>query len=115
MSNTNITVIMINAGFDCNYRCFITPGSKVEIHTVNETGGIIGVNIFNIGDFAEYSSFHLTYIGPIKQITNKGVTIHKGSQEDRCKRLKWDSFCWRNWDFDFEKVRNANAEIMLYI
>ena len=115
MSNTNITVIIINAGFDCSYQCFITPGNKVEIYTLNEIGRIKGVNIFNVGDFAEYSSFNLAYIGPIKQITNKGVTIHKGSRKDSCKRLKWDSFCWRNWDFDLEKARNEIANRMWYL
>ena len=98
MSNKNVTVIMINTDFDCNYHCYITPGNKAEIYALNETGRIIGVNIFNIGDIAEYSSFNLHYYhGPIKQITNKGVTIHKGSHEDSCKRLNWTSFCWRNW------------------
>lgn len=74
-------------------------------------------NVFQIGDEAEYDSYNLSYTGEITAITDKTVTIvaYKGSNMERVHRLNHYQFCWRNWDFDAEKVAAKNADTMMYI
>lgn len=69
------------------------------------------INTFSIGDFAEYDSYNFSYTGVITAITDKTVTIvaHKGTQNEATFRLKIHSFCWRNWNFDLQKIRKERA------
>ena len=70
-------------------------------------------NTFKIGDMAEHDSYNLSYYGVITQITEKTVTIL-----DDCfgkKRLKLDTFAWRNYDFDLGRVQAENHETSYYI
>jgi hypothetical protein len=110
-------VIKINNGFRGSYSLFITPGEKVEIHTHRENGELVAVRIFRPGDVAEYDSFNLAYTAPIKSITAKNIIFDMG---DRCykgktKRLNFDSFAWRNHDFDAVETANQNAIISMSI
>lgn len=61
---------------------------------------------FLIGDSAEYSSYNLSYIGTIISITEKTVTIKDNFNE--VHRLKLENFCWRNFNFNLEKVTESN-------
>lgn len=98
--------------------------TKIELnsqYTVNvEKGKSITVirkghkpNTFKVGDMAEHDSYNLSYYGVITQITEKTVTIL-----DDCfgkKRLKLDTFAWRNYDFDLDRVQAENFETSHYI
>lgn len=65
--------------------------------------------LHKIGDFAEYDSYNLSYIDKIKSISNKTITF------ENKRRLKLEEFCWRNWDFNLEKVNKSNFEISMTI
>lgn len=71
---------------------------------------------FEMGDYAEYDSFNLSYYGKIVGITDKSVTIEEryGSTPRR-HRLKLRQFVWRNYDFDLEKTQAENSNTMNYI
>lgn len=72
---------------------------------------------FRVGDTAEYDSYNLKYLGEITKITQKAITIvaYKGTQSETAHRLSLYEFCWRNDDFDLEKVRAENAETSMCI
>jgi hypothetical protein len=69
---------------------------------------------FGMGDIAEYDSYNLSYIGKIIGITDKTITIEE-QYNDKVHRLKLVDFCWRNWDFDLEKINKSNAETSMCI
>jgi hypothetical protein len=79
---------------DCFYKNHINPKQTSKV--------------FSVGDPAEYGSYNLSYTGTITGITDKTVTITAHGTE--VHRLKIADFCWRNWDFDMEKVKKANSE-----
>lgn len=95
---------------------------KVEYVVTIETGRSITVQkmsrgtskTFKIGDTAEYDSYNLSYTGVITSITEKTVTIRPRSAT-RQRRLSIDSFSWRNWNFDAERIARENSETMMYI
>lgn len=69
---------------------------------------------FKVGDMAEYDSYNLHYLGEIKQITDKAVTIEP-EYSGRTRRLDLHTFMWRNHDFDLEQTRKSNTETSYYI
>ena len=75
------------------------------------------VNSFLIGDWAEYDSYNLSYHGIIRSITDKTVTIeaYPDTQIAKKHRLKLDTFCWRNWNFNKAKSDAENYDTMMYI
>jgi hypothetical protein len=114
-------IIKINRGHE-SYTLFVTPGSKVEIHTYSRAGDLTDVKVFRIGDIAEYDSYNLTYTAPIKQITAKNVIFDMGERwngnwngRKETKRLTMDSFAWRNHDFDAERIAARNASVSMCI
>lgn len=64
---------------------------------------------FNIGDSAEYDSYNLSYVGTIKSITHKTVTIIE--RDGTTHRLNLRQFCWRNYDFNLDETLKSNQEI----
>lgn len=71
---------------------------------------------FQLGDFAEYNSYNLSYFGPIVGITDKTVTIQeKYGSTPRRHRLKLHEFMWRNYNFDYLVKAAENAETSMYI
>jgi len=82
-------------------------------YTGNDTFGELPGTKFEIGDWAEYGSYNLTYIGRIVQITEKTVTIRPryANEHERNRRFSLYEFAWRNYDFDFARVERQNAEI----
>ena len=102
----------------------VTSGSTNADVTVGESVRIFGTDYpgqdyeksfdmtFKVGDQAEYGAYNLRYYGPILAITPKTVLISASSTGERKKRLKIAEFCWRNKNFDLEKVRAENAETM---
>lgn len=93
------------------YRVFVTPGQRVEIHT-HEHGNLVNVRVFQVGDQAEYDSYNLSYYAPIKKITKKNAIFEVYG---RRKMVKWETFAWRNYDFNLNKARENNSETMNYI
>ena len=75
------------------------------------------VNTFFVDEWAEYDSYNLSYHGIIRSITDKTVTIesYPNTQNAKKHRLKLDTFCWRNWDFNKAKSDAENADTMMYI
>jgi len=85
---------------------------------VEDGKGIKKTTSFQIGDVAEYDRFNLKYTGEITAISEKSVTIveWKGHRSmEKAHRLDLNTFCWRNYDFDAEKVARENAEARMYI
>jgi|GEM_PF-2473856 len=105
-------VIKIQNGHRGSYNLFITPGEKVEIHTHRENGELVDVRVFRPGDVAEYDSYNLAYTAKITGITAKNVIF---SVYGKTKRLKMDSFAWRNHDFDAVETAKENAIISMSI
>lgn len=72
---------------------------------------------FNLGDSAEYGSYNLKYTGPITKITDKTVqiTAYPGTGSERRHNLSLYEFCYRNYDFNAEKVAQHNWNEMMYI
>jgi hypothetical protein len=71
---------------------------------------------FNIGDKAEYDSYNLRYLGEIDKISNNTVTIvKKRGVSNKVHRLSMHEFCYRNYDFDMEKVAKENHEASMNI
>jgi hypothetical protein len=61
---------------------------------------------FYIGDRAVEGSYNLIYIRPITKIAAKTVTVEMYSEETR--RMSLYEFCWRNWDYNAERIQNHN-------
>lgn len=104
-------VMKIQNGHRGSYNLFITPGASVEIHTHRENGELVNVRVFRPGDVAEYDSYNLSYTARIIAITAKNVIfdVSYNPNEPRTKRLKMESFAWRNHNFDIEATRERNA------
>jgi hypothetical protein len=98
----------INMGYT-SYNISIVPGKSIMVQRKDELP-----KKFSIGDEAEYDSYNLKYTGNIVSITEKTVTI-KPKYENKNRRLKIDTFSWRNWNFDSEKVAAENSDTMNYI
>lgn len=77
----------------------------------------VQMTTFTMGDSAEYGSYNLRYTGPITKITDKTVqiTAYPGTWGERRHNLSLHEFCYRNWDFNAEKVAAHNANEMMYI
>ena len=77
-----------------------------------------GERTFRVGDWAEYDSYNLHYIGKIIAITNKTVTIldyPDSNIQSRKHRLDLHTFCWRNYTLSVEEKREQNADTRMYI
>ena len=80
-------------------------------------------NSFNVGDYAEYGSYNLSYYGPIIKITDKTVSIicrfdaaaHARGEKVKVHRLSLDTFCWRNIRFNLNDTIESNREISYHI
>ncbi len=71
---------------------------------------------FKVGNKAEYDSYNLSYIGTILAITEKTILMECGTpNQPEKRRLKLDVFCWRNWNFNLEKVLAYNQVESQYI
>ena len=72
---------------------------------------------FKVGDIAEYDSFNLRYTGTITKITDKAITIvsYINTHNAETHRLPLYTFCWRNYNFNAERIAAENAETMMCI
>jgi hypothetical protein len=101
----------------------IIPQQEITIR-LNSTGReagrhtrFSGERIFQVGEWAEYDSWNLNYLGKIVAITNKTVTIvdYPNSHNPCKKRLDIHTFCWRNFSKSIEEKRADNADTRMYI
>lgn len=92
------------------YLVDLTKNSAITVYRERD-GRITNQVSFKMGDIAEYDSYNLVYTGVITGITDKSVTIQKtyGSQVKK-HRLSLHEFCWRNYNFDLDRVNRENAE-----
>ncbi len=103
---------------DTIYCAEITPKKSVRIYGVYgntlKDGGIKFDKTFKLGDIAVYDSYNLTYTGEIVGIGPKSVSI-RPYPNSGAKRLDLNTFCWRNWNLDLEKIAYQNSETMMTI
>lgn len=117
-NNKNINVFNTPAGgpSKVHYRTTLVAKSHVIVERL-EGDKLITMKRFEIGDMAEYDSFNLSYYGPIVAIGNKTISIRASKYSD-CEshtRLKADTFAWRNWNFDQNRVASKNSNTMTFI
>jgi hypothetical protein len=99
----------------------IVSKQEITIRQVPEDGRLkwnfTGERTFQLGDWAEYDSWNLNYLGQIVAITNKTVTIvdYPNSHNPCKKRLDLHTFCWRNFSKSIEEKRADNADTRMYI
>lgn len=74
-------------------------------------------NSFKMGDEAEYGSYNLIYTGKITRITPKAIqiTAYPGTSSERRHNLSLNEFCWRNYNFNAERVAAHNINELYYI
>ena len=98
-----------------NHNAVIIPGKSIRIFGIynNHINGPQKFNkLFKVGDRAEYDSYNLMYVGTIVAIGKTSVTIEDMGER---KRLDLYSFCWRNWDFNLEKIERQNSIESMHI
>jgi hypothetical protein len=101
----------------------IVPQQEIVIRQVPDENGRykwtcdVSERTFRVGDWAEYDSWNLNYLGQIVAITNKTVTIvdYPNSHNPRKRRLDLHTFCWRNFSKSIEQKRADNADTRMYI
>lgn len=94
-----------------DYTITIIGNKSITITKEQKDGKTIN-RTFKLGDVAEYDSFNLKYCGEIVKISEKSVTINHFGENHR---LDFNTFCWRNFDFDPKKAAEYNAETSMYI
>jgi hypothetical protein len=98
------------------YLVVIEKNKSIQIYREGKDGSITVCRKFELGDIAEYDSYNLSYLGTIKSISDKSVTIVKTYGKDvKQHRLGLYEFCFRNYRFDLEETRRQNAETSTYI
>ncbi len=124
---------LVNPAAPTEYTVVIAPDRK-RITIFKDSKEVLGTvevcRSFGVGEQVTYDSYNLIYTGTIESITNKGVAIWTGyynnggsrsshpsgdSPKKEIKRLGLNEFCWRNYNFDAEKVAAKNADTMMYI
>lgn len=92
----------------------VTPGESIRIFGCTEYGESYD-KTFEIGDYAIYGSYNLTYTGPITAIGPKTVTIDASDTGERPKRIPLYTFSWRNKFYNAAKIAARNARVSMEI
>lgn len=100
----------------------IEPKKSIRLYGIfyNQVKGARAYDVtFQIGDFAEYDSYNLSYYGKIVAIGEKTVTIEERHKNGNIRadrhRLNLENFASRNWDFDLERIEKENQIESQYI
>jgi DNA replication protein DnaD len=93
----------------------IIPNKLVQTYRTAKDGTVETGKSFELGDYAEYHSYNLSYYGEIVKITEKSVEIRERYQSKTVHRLDMYTFCWRNFGFDLVKTQQENSDTMMYI
>jgi len=108
---------VVSGGGPSEYEVSLVPKKSIAVKRVGKyaTSPIE----FKVGDWAEYDSYNLTYVGKIVAISPKSVTIDVNAkyswEKPKMKRLNLYEFSWRNYDFNLESIAAKNADTMMYI
>jgi hypothetical protein len=102
----------VQVGFT-TYKYEVTPKKTIVIKKIRD-GKIQDIFAYRVGDIAEYDSYNLHYFGTIESISAKTVTIQPRYAE-RKRRLKLDTFAWRNGNKSIDEKFSDNADTMMYI
>lgn len=70
---------------------------------------------FKLGEYAVYGSYNLIYTGEIVKIGAKTVTVKHYRDSDRVTQMDLNTFVWRNFDYDAQRIADRNADTMMYI
>ena len=97
---------------ETRYEVEIRKDNSITIRDT-ESGDI---NLFHVGDHAEYDSYNLSYYGPILKIGPKTVSIicrhdydkYSRGEKVQVHRLDLYKFCSRNIKFDLDKITASN-------
>lgn len=109
MAKAKLIEVKTKKGDPTEYRVEVLKHEYVSIFKNGEL-----VNLFVVGDEAEYDSYNLSYTGKIVGITDSRVTIRK-PHANGDTYLSMYEFCWRNYGFDAEQVAQKNHEAMQYL
>ena len=84
--------------------------TKITVFRKDKAGEYQEHRTFGIGDVAEHDSYNLRYCGIITAISEKSVSISHStrSAEGKQHRLDLNKFCWRNYNFNWEKTCQEN-------
>jgi len=104
---------------ETNYQVDIVKGKSIVVQCDRTQK----TNSFNVGDMAEYDSYNLSYYGPIIAITDKRVTIicrhdvkrYNAGEKVKKHCLDLYTFCFRNYNFELNRVSKENFETSLVI
>lgn len=115
----------------CGHRAEIVPGKSITLHgaiaagkryVLDESTGrrvpnarpLLYCTHFEIGDVAAVGGMNLTYMGRIRSITAKTVTVveNEGTRNEKAHRLSLYRFDDLNWDFDATEAARRNSEWM---
>lgn len=100
-----------------NHYAAVTPGSSVVLFGLEKkypkgaaSARLVGyIRRFRIGDTAEYDSYNLVYLGKIKKITDKQITIEH-PYGDRRSVFDVATFDRKNYDLDVEAAVKRNQD-----
>lgn len=90
------------------YNAEIVPGESIRIWGLYS--GREFDKTFKMGDVAVYGSYNLIYTGTIESIGANSVGIREYPGDTSLTRLDLNTFCWRNFDFDQERINAHNLE-----
>ena len=96
------------------YELLRNKDKSITIRRENGDGTWTPERTFAKGDLAEYDSYNFSYFGKIVRITEKSVTIVEeyGSKKHR---LAFETFAWRNYDFDLDSALERNRDVSQHI
>lgn len=98
-----------------NFAVEIIPGKSIAIFERADAGSEFELrNTFAMGDLAEYDSYNLSYYGPIESISKTTVVVGTRYSSKR-NFMDLYKFCWRNKNFEIDKVQASNAETSMCI
>ncbi len=106
-----INMFESHGGAHVRYRTTLSAKNHVIVERF-ENDVVISIRLFKVGDYVEYDSYNLSYYGPITSISDKIITVQSPCQK---KRMKPETFAWRNWNFNVDVVRRKNSEITAYL
>lgn len=89
--------------------------THIRLQSLMKDGRAYDVS-FAIGDLAEYDSFNLRYLAPIKSFSIKSVVFHTPDHRGgKTRRLKLADFVMRNYNFNVTEIEAHNDEVSLHI
>lgn len=91
----------------------VTVGESIRIWGTEYKGDY--EQTFKVGDVAVYGSYNLIYTGVITSIGTKTVTIRHYEEGSEVSQLDLNTFAGRNWDYDAQRIADANFETSQYI